>query len=74
MTMKLTHESTDPAHVPQDEPPRCAACGSAELREFLRLGSLYDRVVWMDQHVPSASGAPPPEELVAIIGGTTIHR
>jgi hypothetical protein len=37
--------------------PRYTAC-AADRREFSRLGSLYDRVVWVDRHVPSVRAAP----------------
>ena len=63
---QLRHDSRDPAHVPQEEPPPCVACTGADWREFFRLSSLHDRVVWMDQHVPSPRAAQSREELVAM--------
>jgi hypothetical protein len=50
---------------PQGEPPRCLACGGADWREFSWLGSLYDRVLWMERHVASRA-AQPRAELVAM--------
>ena len=50
---------------PQGEPPGCLACSGEDWREFSRLGSLYDRVLWMDRHVPDR-GAPSRADLITL--------
>lgn len=61
MTTKHAADTHDDG--PQGEVPGCLVCSGEDWQEFSRLGSLYDRVVWMDRHVPSRA-APPRADLV----------